>query len=331
MRVMIVGCGAVGQVIGLHLQAAGVEIAYYARSDSAERLVDAQNSGGLTLYQIAHSHRHQPLVRNLKNYQVVTDVQGSQSFKPDQIWFTTPSQVYYSEWFRDFLDEVPATSVVCFAPEGWRPEFFPGSMDKERFVFGGITFIAWQGDLEGGDGHQEGVNFWLPPLLEMPVMGEASTCRDVVGLLRKGGLRAVVKKPGYQSTQASVTAVMTAFTAGLELADWSLKSYRKSHWVNIAAGAAREAVLGQLSSAGTIKKALVRIAASSTAFSLVSVVLPLMFPFELEEYLEFHYTKTRVQTLHLLELFESDGIEKGMPVGDIRALRDAMGESENGL
>ena len=35
MKVLMVGCGAVGQVFGLHLQKAGVELGFYARPGSA--------------------------------------------------------------------------------------------------------------------------------------------------------------------------------------------------------------------------------------------------------------------------------------------------------
>ena len=121
--------------------------------------------------------RRDPIPHRLENYQVVTNVADSQRFKPDQIWFTTPSPVYYSEWFREFLQKVPSERVVCFAPEGGRPEFFPESGGKDRLVFGGITFMAWQGDLEGGGGRPEGVNFWLPPLLGIPLTGNGKSLR----------------------------------------------------------------------------------------------------------------------------------------------------------
>ena len=138
---------------------------------SVEKLKQALEQGGVPLFQISYFHRRDPIAHRLKKYRVVTDVAESQRFKPDQIWFTTPSPVYYSEWFREFLQKVPSERVVCFAPEGGRSEFFPESGGEDRLVFGGITFIAWQGDLEGGGGRPEGVNFWLSPLLGIPLVG----------------------------------------------------------------------------------------------------------------------------------------------------------------
>ena len=49
-------------------------------------------------------------------------------------------------------------------------------------------------------------------------------------------------------------------------------------------------------------------------------MLPLLTPFDLERYLKSHYSKTREQTLDLLELFVKDGIKRGLPVDAIQDL-----------
>ena len=50
MKVLIVGCGAVGQVFGLYLQKAGVELGFYARPGSADRLKQALEHGGIASF-----------------------------------------------------------------------------------------------------------------------------------------------------------------------------------------------------------------------------------------------------------------------------------------
>lgn len=325
MKVLMVGCGAVGQVLGLYLQKAGAELAFYARPAAAEKLKAGLSNGGLPLFQTSHFRRRDPIAHRLEYYQVVTDEAGSQSFMPDQIWFTTPSPVYHSDWFREFLQTVPSKRVVCFAPEGGRPEFYREDGFEERLVFGGISFISWQGELEGGGGRREGVNFWLPPLLEIPLMGANKACLEVEALLKKAGFRTSVKKPEFYQTQASLTAVMTAYVAGLELSEWSFRNYRRSPWLRIAAGSSREAALSQHPKTGIIMKALLRILLSRVGFSLGSCFLPLLFPFDLEEYLRFHYWKTRDQTLALLAMFIGDGISRGLPVENSQALLQELG------
>jgi hypothetical protein len=322
MKVLMVGCGAVGQVFGLALQKAGAELGCYDRPAAAERLKQALEHGGMPLFQISNARGRPPRPDRLENYQVLADVVECQRFKPDQIWLALPSTVYYTAWLQEFLGHVPSERVVCFAPEGRRKEFFP-QVAADRLVFGGITFMAWQGDLEGGGGRPEGVNFWRPPLLGIPLTGTEEACRAVERLLKKAGFRAALGKPD-SPMQSCVTAVMEAFMAGLELAGWSLGSFRKSSWLNRAAGGAREAVLSQLSRTGMFPRALLGILLSPPGFRLATLLLPRLVPFDLEKYLKFHYLKTRDQTLNLLEVFASDGEKRALPVKNIRRLLEGL-------
>jgi hypothetical protein len=317
MKVLIVGCGAVGQVFGLHLQNAGVELGLYDRPAILAGLKRGLEHGGMPVFQISNSRGREPGARRLVKYQVVMDEAGCRRFKPDQIWFAVPSPVYHSGWFREFLQKVPSGRVVCFAPEGRRPEFIPDGVDGDRLVFGGITFMAWQGGPEGGGGRQ-GVNFWRSPL-GIPLAGEKSACGEVGRLLKKAGFRFSVGKPDSR-LQASVTAVMTAFTAGLELAGWSLRAYRGNPWLRRAACASREMVLSQLPEPGLFTRLLVGILSSTACFFLAALCLPLLFPFDIEKYMMFHYRKTREQTLALLGVYLRDGSRRSLPVEHIRAL-----------
>ena len=44
MKVLMVGCGAVGQVFGLHLQKAGVELGLYDRPATVDKLKQASGT-----------------------------------------------------------------------------------------------------------------------------------------------------------------------------------------------------------------------------------------------------------------------------------------------
>jgi hypothetical protein len=300
-----------------------VELGFYGRPATAAKLKQALGHGGMPLFQ-THSCGRDPIAHRLDNYQVVTNVAESQSFRPDQIWFTTPSRVYYSAWFREFLQEVPSDRVVCFAPEGGRPEFTPEGVE-DRLVFGGVTFMAWQSDLEGGGGRPEGVNFWLSPL-GILLMGKDAACRDVAQLLRKARFRVTVREQDSHM-QASITAVMTAFVAGLELSGWSLGAFRKSPWLSRAAGASREGVLSQLPRTGAFQRTLLGVTVLSTGFFLATFFLPFLVPFDLEKYLQFHYLKTREQTLTLLDVFARDGKRQELPMENINVLLQGLLDS----
>ena len=321
MKILIVGCGAVGQVWGLFLQKAGVELGLYDRPAVAAKLKQALEQGGLPLFQITRSHRRDPIAHRLADYRVIADAAEARRFAPDQIWFTVPSPVYYTEWFREFPQAVPSQRVVCFIPEGGRPEFIPEG-GGERFVFGGTAFMAWQGGPEGGGGRAGGINFWRPPL-GIPLAGSKNACREVGQILKKAGFGYTAGKADSRD-QAATTAAMTAFTAGLELSGWSLREFRKSSWLTRSAGACREAVLGQLPGTGAFQRALLGESVLTAAFRLVAIFLPLLVPFELEKYLKFHYTKTREQSIGLLELFIKDGERRNMPVEKIREVLQGL-------
>jgi hypothetical protein len=318
--VLLVGPGAVGQVLGLGLRQAGVELAFYARPASAARLTDALDQGGLPLFQLSQRRRSNPIAHRLDGYQVVSDAAGSQEFTPDQIWFATPSPVYYSTWFREFVEAVPARRVACFAPEGGWLAAFP---ERDRPLLAGITFIAWQGDLAGGGGRPGAVNFWRPPL-ELPLAGSHDACAEVAELLAAAGFRPALKPPDYQKSLAATTAVLTTFAAGLELAGWSFQSYRRSPWLQVAAVAAREGAAAQLAPTGRATRLLLALLLSRPGLFLATFLLRPLFPFNLERYLRFHYRKTRDQTLDLLALFADDAERLGRPAGGLRHLQDNL-------
>ena len=182
--------------------------------------------------------------------------------------------------------------------------------------------MAWQGDLEGSSGRLEGVNFWRPPL-GVPLVGTKKACQEVKQLLKQAGFRVTVGKQGSHM-QASVTAVMTAFVAGLELSGWTFRVFRKSPWLKCAARASREMVLGQLSEAGVFTRAPLGILLSSMGFYLVTIFLPLLFPFDIEKYLKFHYLKTRDQSLTLLDIFARDGERRGLSMENSRILLQGL-------
>ena len=317
MKVLIVGSGAVGQVYGLALQNSSVELGLFDRAANAEKLLRAREQGGLPLYQVSFAHRKNPVLHRLKDYEVFTEVPESLRFEPDQIWFTVPSQVYYTDWFRDFLRQAPTARVVCFTPEGRRSEFFAqGSGDQ--VVFGGTTFMAWQGSLENSGGTFEGIHFWRPPLA-IPLSGTQNASSEIAQVLKRSGFKVTLGKPDSHS-QAAMTAVITAFVAGLELSGWTLRDYHKSPWLGRAAGAGGEAVMGQLPRIGIIGRAFLSNPVLSACFTLAALLLPLLFPFDLQKSLKFHYTKTREQTQKLLEIYLKDSAARGAPVADIQKL-----------
>jgi 2-dehydropantoate 2-reductase len=197
-------------------------------------------------------------------------------------------------------------------------------VDEKRWVFGGVTFISWQRDQKLDGGCSNGVNYWIPPFAAIALVGEKDACREVEEILVAGGLKATVRGENFLKLQAATTALISAFVAGFELAGWSFGAYRRSPWLKFAAKGAREACLSQLPEMGIFYKTLFGIITTRATFFVSTFLLPILTPFDLENYLRFHYLKTRKQTLNLLDIFIRDGKNQGLPVGNIELLRQGL-------
>lgn len=308
MKILIVGCGAVGRVYGFFLQKAGVTLGLMDKPEFVPKLELALSQDGLALSQIKTGNRPgSPCV--LSDFQVIHDIEACRRFAADQIWFTIPSQAYDTSWFRDFIKQADPPLAVCFVPEGKRSKHSIDSM-QERTVFAGTTFMAWQGGLDGGGGRKEGINFWRSPL-GTPLMGARQACREVAGVLRAAGFHPQIDTP-ESKTQITATALLTTFVAGLELCHWSLREFKGSHWCDCAAAAFREATAGQAAGHKDTFRLWMRQPVLSACFSCAAALLPLLFPFDIEKYLQVHYTKTREQTQFLLRLLAQDAERNGL-------------------
>ena len=83
--------------------------------------------------------------------------------------------------------------------------------------------------------------------------------------------------------------------------------------------------MSQFPGADAFTRAFLSSPVLSACFFLAALLLPLLFPFDLEKYLKFHYTKTREQTIVLLKLFLKDGTGRGVPVANIQSLLNGLG------
>ncbi len=82
--------------------------------------------------------------------------------------------------------------------------------------------------------------------------------------------------------------------------------------------------MGQLAIAGASTRALLSVPALWACCFLTALILPALYPFDVEKYLRFHYTKTREQTVVLLKLFMKDGLDCGTPVDNIERLLNGL-------
>ena len=211
----------------------------------------------------------------------------------------------------------------------------PGSWVRERLraaktlVRGGITIVAWTAPLEGSADPVEqrsppATAYWLPPLAKTnfssPDRAAARAAAD--GLARGGCPAGVVRDVG--TTMAFASAILMPMIAALEAAGWSLAQLRRSRWLGAGLGGARAMIAITAKRLGARGPLIAPLLRGPLAWPAV-VLAPHVVPFDLETYLQFHFSKVGAQTRMMIAKTIEEGREVGVDAGPLPALRDAIG------
>jgi 2-dehydropantoate 2-reductase len=298
-RVLVVGAGAVGQVLALHLSRGGAELSFLVRPEHA---LEPE----LVLFKQAKRREVLRYQRRLVTFEEVA------SSPWDQVWLTLPLTSLEETWMRELLSATSPATVVSFGPE-------TGSrVPVERRVVGGIPFMAWQTPLPEETG-ERGIGFWVPPLAQVPLSGPHALVEPARSLLAAGGL-AALEVSDTAKLEAPMTALLICLVAALENAGWAFEDFR-GKWPETAARAAREAM--RIDGAAQPWP----LAARAGGLRFVLWLGARVLPFNLERYLRFHFTKVGAQTRSLLERWLRDGRARSLPVEAIAELAEGLHRS----
>lgn len=300
---MIVGAGAVGQVLGKHLVGAGVEVAFQVRDRARIELP-------FRLWRLGVGRRP---VEERFTARVCDRVEDVAAFDPDLVWLTVPSNLLAGEWLPALLAAVPRAAVVAMEPGAEDEAVIAAAAPGRAVTRGIVAFIAYQAPLVGEDLPARGIAYWCPGPLACPFAGPDAA--RVVAALREGGLRAVEQRE-VAAGAAHGAAVMALYVASLRRSGWKLATWGRSPEIATAGAAVREA-------AAAIGRPPLWVRALTPAVVSAGVRLAArVFPLPLETYLEWHFTKiagqTRENVAALVELAERT-------TGRAGALRDVAG------
>jgi len=317
MKALVVGAGAVGQVIARHLQQGGGEVTFLARRGHLDRLRE-----GLTLYPLNRRQaRSRPL--HFDAFQVIVDLGQVWARSWDQIYLCVPSTALREDLLVPLGAAIGQATLVTIQPGLEDLGAILLHVDESQVVAGMISFVSFPAPLPGEAVPKPGIAYWFPPLLATPFSGSAERARGVVGRLRRGGLPARLH-PDVPTLAGFVVAAQMCLTAGLECVDWSFSRLRQSPLLQAGHAAFREAtrVVGAYHSAEppwllkhlqpAMIRTLLRVAARRR-------------PFDLELFIAQHYTKLRGQTRLLISAYIEQGKQRQLPTAALEELLRLLG------
>jgi len=305
-RFLLVGAGAVGQVYGAHLAAAGHEVGYLVKPAHAR----ATRAGFQMLPTSGDPWTFTPEI-------VLDDPVEATRARWDQVWLCVSSPALRGDWLPRLISAAgDAVFVVLQPPIAGAPDPL-AALPPERVIRGIIAVVAWSAPLPGQSG-EHGLAYWFPPLVRTRLSGPDAPVALAVEALRSGGCPA--ESTGDVSGAATIgSAVLLSTMAALELSGWSFQRWRKDPAGALGLRAAREALFLATVTQG-LRTWPLRLLLRRPLPRLASRLAPLVAPMPLETYLRVHFTKVGDQTREALAGLVREGEARGLRVDAARAL-----------
>ena len=315
MKVLIVGAGAVGQAYGYHLQRGGAEVAFFVR----ERY-RAELSGGVVVYPLNRKDPWTPV--GFADFGLHSEWTTVAAETWDQVWLAVPSTGIRTGWLPDMMAAIGDAVVVALQPGLDDRALLLEHVPEPRLVQGVITLQSFHAPLPGAEPVTPGIAWWFPPLSPIPLGGDATAVRAAAAALKQGGCPASAR-PGKQVSAVGASAVMMPIIAALERAGWSLQRLRTTDALRLGCDAARECATVVARSEGKrapLYLGLVR----PWLMGLVVRLAPRFIPFDLERFLEVHFTKVGAQTRLMLATYIERGAELKLPTERVQELQRVL-------
>jgi 2-dehydropantoate 2-reductase len=285
MDALLVGAGAVGQVLGLHLQRGGARVHFLVRPAYAEA-----TRRGFVL-QPLHGAR---APATLTPDGVLTTVDEVAARRWDVVLLCVSSTALRAgSWLADVARAAGAATVVAIQPGLDDPALVGAQVPRERLVwsmFGLVSYVE-----------AEATRWYLPPLARLPFDGPRA--RPIAETLTRGGLPSVVRA-GVADALAFAGAALDLHIVALECAGWSLASLRRDRaLVGELHAALDEALAVAAHHRGRAAPWLLRRLLRPWVTRLLLRLVPRLAPFDAERYLRGHFTKVGDQTAAQLDAY----------------------------
>jgi ketopantoate reductase len=319
---LIVGAGAVGQVYGHFLQRGGASVSYFVKEKYKHEC-----EKGFTLYRCRRSGLG--AAEQFFADGIFTQYDDLTKTKWDQVWLTVSSADLRGGWLEQLREVIGDATVVMLQPDLDDRDYVYSVFPQEQVVCGIVNFISYQTPLPDlpdyhADADKEGVAYLLLPMMSAEFSGNEHRLPEVMEAMASGRFNVKVEQDASR-IYADRSAMMIPLVALLELENWSFKKLRLSNSLDLAVGAAREALVIVAAKFGR------RMNWTERLFSLfwVKMALPVMrflSPMDAESYVKFQFVKTAPQTRMMLKHFIDDGEKLGQSTQSLKALYERLPE-----
>jgi 2-dehydropantoate 2-reductase len=269
MNILVVGAGAVGQVLGAHLQNGGAEVAVLVKEKHA---AEARRGFELRALHKKETLRFAP--------EVLTSMAEAVKRPWQLIVLCTSSTALRSGPWLDELAKAEGT-FVAIQPGLEDPDYVRARVG-DRVVWGMFPLVAF------ADG--EVMSYYLPPLGKLPFSGPQAAV--VVDALNRGKLAARVHRD-VPSAMAFSNPLLEVLIMSLEIAGWKLAA------VGPQLGDAVKALREALDVVARHRQAPAPFLFKLIRPWMLRLALPVvkLAPFSVEDYVRRHFTKVGDQTV----------------------------------
>jgi ketopantoate reductase len=312
---LVVGAGAVGQVIGKHLAVAGVNTTLFVKREYAS-VADE----GFELHHFSPFGKHER--RRFDDFKIIKDVQELEQRHFDQVYICVSSPDLKSGWVPRFFPHLRHSIWVLLQP-GLRDHEYMASVVPERYIVQGTPgFLAYHAPVEGDGLSPPGVAWWRPPFQSTLFEGpDEQTTTAVTRLLDRGGLKCGVAS-NLVARDLYRRALVLPFAMAMELNGWSIDAICADSGtlgvmcaiVDELIGVVEQATGRPPGRAGRHRKA------SYWKFAMKGTRW--FAPFPIEAYCRAHFTRRRRELDQLVDEYMALAQSVGRPVNSLRAMRD---------
>lgn len=316
-HILIIGAGAVGQVYAYHLAQAGYQVHFLLKE---KYLVEAQQ--GFVLYNLRQDKKRQhPIV--FKNFHCHSTWQSVANVQFSQVWLCVSSSALAAMDLAPMKAAVGEALMVVLQPDPDDVTRVQQVFGKQHVVAGMINMISYHTPLATEQTAREGIAFWIPPVMPMPVDGEVEGVSALLAVLKKAKISALWQKR-FVISNAHNTGFLMVFLAALELSDWQFRQLSANKTLIKTMIAAQQEVFAALHAEYGSQASIALRQIKPWMLPVMLKVAPHVAPLDMETYLQAHFMKVRPQTLLLLEAYIQRANKRGIAVPNLQSLVDKL-------